>query len=183
VSGLEFEAWPKISRLNRDCVITEKLDGTNSAVIVTEDGQVGAQSRTRLITPAEDNYGFAKWVQENADGLAAMLGPGRHFGEWWGQGIQRRYDMDHKEFSLFNVSRWGSVDLSAVPNVGVVPTLYAGPFSTDVVMDQIDSLEFYGSAASPGFMKPEGVVVWHVAARTLFKVTLENDEAPKGLVQ
>ena len=178
---LTFEAWPKIARLNRDCIITEKIDGTNAAVIVTDDGRVGAQSRTRLITPGDDNFGFARWVHENADALAATLGPGRHFGEWWGQGIQRKYGLDHKRFSLFNVNRYDALDLSALPNVAVVPTLYAGPFSTDVVRTEVERLRREGSVAAPGFPKPEGVVVFHVAAQTVFKVTCEGDEAPKGM--
>ena len=28
----EFKPWPKISRYNRDIVITEKIDGTNGAI-------------------------------------------------------------------------------------------------------------------------------------------------------
>lgn len=31
-----------------------------------------------------------------------------------------------------------------------------------------------------GWMTPEGIVVLHFASGTLFKVTLENDEKPKG---
>jgi hypothetical protein len=50
-TGIEFQAFPKIPRLVRDCVITEKLDGTNASIIITEDGQIGAASRNRLITP------------------------------------------------------------------------------------------------------------------------------------
>ncbi len=178
---LTFEPWPKIARLNRDCVITEKIDGTNAAVIVTDDGRVGAQSRTRLITPDADNFGFARWVHDNAEALAATLGPGRHFGEWWGQGIQRKYGLDHKRFSLFNVNRYGALDLSALPGVSLVPTLYSGPFSTAVVDATVGWLRMKGSRAAPGFMKPEGVVVFHVAAQTVFKVTCEGDEAPKGV--
>ncbi len=29
-------------------------------------------------------------------------------------------------------------------------------------------------------MKPEGIIVWHEAARQMFKVTCEGDEKPKG---
>ena len=36
-----------------------------------------------------------------------FLVPGRHFGEWWGSGIQRGYGLDEKTFSLFNAYRWG----------------------------------------------------------------------------
>lgn len=182
-----FMAWPKIARLNRDIVVTEKLDGTNAAVIVHDDGQVYAQSRTRLITPGKqtDNYGFAAWVAEHADELRWGLGPGHHFGEWYGRGIQRTYGLDHRRFALFNTSRWlvdpESGDAEALPDCcSVVPVLYTGPFDSGVIHSKVAHLQVCGSRAVPGFMRPEGVVVWHTAARTSFKVTLEGDEKPKG---
>ena len=36
------------------------------------------------------------------------------------------------------------------------------------------------SLAAPGFMRPEGIVVFHVAANTAFKQTLEKDGEPKS---
>lgn len=182
MADLTFEAWPKIARLNRDCIITEKIDGTNAAVIVTED-QVGAQSRSRLITPDADNFGFARWVFDNADALAEALGQGRHFGEWWGSGIQRGYGLakGEKRFSLFNVNRYAAVDFTDLPGVALVPTLYVGPFTTHTVSRVVSDLRHGGSVAAPGFMNPEGVVVFHTAAQTVLKVTCEKDEAPKGL--
>ena len=176
-----FEAWPKIARLNRNMQITEKIDGTNAAVIITDDGQVGAQSRNRLITPADDNYGFARWVTKNADALTLVLGPGRHFGEWWGSGIQRGYGLtrDDKRFSLFNVNRYAEVETSLVPALGLVPVLYEGMFDQGAINEVLDRLRFNGSLAVDGFMRPEGVVVFLSASRTAYKVTLENDAQPK----
>ena len=182
IESIAFEAWPKIARLNRDCIITEKIDGTNAAVIVTNDLTVGAQSRSRLITPDDDNFGFARWVYDNAEPLAALLGPGRHFGEWWGSGIQRGYGLPkgEKRFSLFNVNRYANVDFTELPNVALVPTLYEGPFTTHTVSRVVSELAHGGSHAAPGFGRPEGVIVFHSAAQTVFKVTCEKDEAPKG---
>ena len=96
---MEFEPWPSISRLSKDAVYTEKIDGTNAAVViepyttdtdkskavdvVSVDGDlyaVWAQSRKRFITPGDDNFAFALWVYENAPNLANVLGAGRHFG-------------------------------------------------------------------------------------------------------
>ena|SRR5690242_18763835 len=176
----EFEPWPKIARLNRDITITEKIDGTNAAVVISEDLSVVAQSRTRIITPADDNFGFARWVAEHAGTLASLLGPGRHFGEWWGQGIQRKYGLDHKRFSLFNTARYGETDFSELPNVATVPVLYQGPFSPHAIDDALDLLDQLGSVAAPGFFDPEGIVVFHSAAQQMFKVTLKGDEAPKS---
>lgn len=181
---IEFKAWPKIARLNRDVVITEKIDGTNAAVIVDEDGvTVGAQSRNRLIAPERDNAGFGAWVQANATALADILGPGHHFGEWWGSGIQRGYGMraGQKFFSLFNTARWeGLYDWKTWPTgLDVIPVLYAGPFSMPAVKACLAELEDQGSVAAPGFMNPEGVVIYHTAANQMFKVTVEDDAMPK----
>lgn len=174
---IPFVEFPKIPRLRRDIVITEKIDGTNASIYVPEDGgPVLAGSRTRWITPESDNYGFARWVQERADDLRLVLGPGHHFGEWWGAGIQRRYGIAEKRFSLFNVGRWPV----APAHCGVVPTLYAGPWSQEAIDAALERLRVNGSIAAPGFMQPEGIVIFHEASRHLYKVTLEKDDAPKG---
>jgi hypothetical protein len=177
-----FKEFPKIARLNRGMVVTEKLDGTNACVVVSEDGSVFAQSRNRIITPEDDNYGFARWVKDNSEALVEILGVGYHYGEWWGAGIQRRYDLvgTDKRFSLFNVARWKDVDFSRVDGLGIVPVLYEGLFSQNVIEQIIEYFRAQGSIAVPGFMDPEGVVVWHEAARQLFKVTVKDDEKPKG---
>lgn len=189
-----FQPWPKIARLNRDVVITEKIDGTNAAIGVTEDGFVYAQSRTRIITPDQDNFGFARWVYDHQADLAYALGPGLHFGEWWGLGIQRGYGLEEKRFSLFNTARYGFLadpdyvaQLEGPQLVHVVPVLYEGPIdppdpghSVAPWEAAVDRLRWQGSVAAPGFKKPEGIVVFHTAAKTMFKVTLEGDEKPKG---
>lgn len=193
---IQFEGFPKIGRLFRDIIITEKIDGTNAQVHILENGRVLPGSRKRYITPDKDNHGFAAWVEAHADELR-LLGHGRHFGEWWGKGIQRGYGLDEKRFSLFNVSRWydsrhdpGGVALNcfglrtAVPSCcHVVPILYLGLLTTQTgieVVKAVEKLREYGSVASPGFMQPEGIVVFHVPTSYLFKVTLESD-GPKGV--
>lgn len=174
---MEFQEFPKIHRLNRDIIITEKIDGTNAQIAITEDGEIRAGSRTRWITPEADNYGFARWVHENRDELL-KLGPGRHFGEWWGQGIQRNYGLKEKRFSLFNTEKWSDESIRPACCL-VTPVLYKGPFDSYTVANQIDDLRDHGSYAAPGFMKPEGVVVFHTQANLCFKVTVEKDEAHK----
>jgi hypothetical protein len=179
---MEFEPFGKIARLSRACVITEKIDGTNASVCIGEDGSFLVGSRTRWITPDDDNFGFARWAFEHEAELRG-LGIGRHFGEWWGQGIQRRYGLNEKRFSLFNVARWGDDSDSEIKRPAcchVVPVLFRGTFVTDVAEAMIESLRNGGSVAAPGFMQPEGIVLWHEAARVLFKKTLDKDEQPKG---
>lgn len=170
-----FEPFPKIPRMKRGCVISEKIDGTNAQILIPEDGgQLLVGSRNRWITPEDDNYGFARWVSENESELR-KLGPGRHFGEWWGAGIQRRYNVPDKRFSLFNTSRWRAPGVELPSCVSVVPILHEGDFTTTAIDECMERLRTQGSVAAPGFMNPEGVVVFHVASRSLYKVTLGND--------
>lgn len=163
-------------------VVTEKLDGTNSQVFVSDDSSVVlAGSQTRWITPSDDNFGFARWVEEHKEELRVGLGPGSHFGEWWGSGIQRGYGLKNGErhFSLFNVKRWG--DIATRPGCcTVVPRLYEGVFDTAEVDHILDNLNANGSVASPGFMNPEGVVVFHVPSGNLYKKTLDKHDGHKG---
>lgn len=174
----DFTEFQKIPRLTRPMIVTEKIDGTNAQVLVTDEGKVLAGSRSRFITPEDDNFGFAAWVRDHEKELLA-LGPGRHFGEWWGSGIQRGYGLKEKRFSLFNVSRWES-QIARPACCGCVPVLYQGMFSTEAVVDVLQRLRADGSAAAPGFMKPEGVVIFHVAGNLMFKKTLEKDDEWKG---
>lgn len=180
---MDFVEFPKMPRLSREIIITEKIDGTNASVTITEDGQFLTGSRTRWIVPGDDNYGFSAWAHENRDELM-KLGPGSHFGEWWGRGIQRNYSMTERRFSLFNVSRWGD-EAERPACCHVVPVLYQGPMEEWGVLkgvkDALKRLQEQGSLAAPGFMKPEGIVVFHTAAKLCFKKTLDKDEVPKAL--
>lgn len=171
-----FEPFPSISRLSRQMIVTEKIDGTNAQICVAPDGSILAGSRTRWITPENDNHGFARWVQEHADELRDGLGLGTHFGEWWGSGIQRRYGLKEKRFSLFNVSRWSDARPACCD---VVPVLYSGMFDTAEVDRCLEKLNAEGSVAAPGFMQPEGVVVFHVASGALYKKTLDKNDGHK----
>lgn len=183
---MEFESFSKIARLKRECVVTEKIDGTNGQIAITDDGRLYVGSRNQwILTPdggyQADPFGFARWALDHKDELVAKLGPGRHYGEWWGSGIQRGYGLPKgvKRFSLFNTSRWA--DALARPSCcDVVPILYQGMFDLVCVEDCLNQLRTHGSVAAHGFMKPEGIVVFHTAANMFFKRTLEKDDAPKS---
>jgi hypothetical protein len=177
-----FEEFAKVPRLSRGVVITEKIDGTNAQICITEDGRLLTGSRSRWITPEADNFGFARWAQEHRDELM-KFGPGRHYGEWWGSGIQRRYGLAEKRFSLFNVGRWSAPDAVLPACVSLVPVLYQGLFTSEAVEAALARLRREGSLAAPGFMDPEGVIVFHAAAQALFKKTLLKDEAPKNSLE
>lgn len=195
----EFVEFPKMARLSRECIITEKIDGTNASITITEDGQFLTGSRTRWITPEDDNYGFSRWAHDRREELMT-LGVGTHFGEWWGGKIQRGYGLKEKRFSMFNVIRWclhgetpcqipsgdpRLVKMQEVlpPCVTLVPVLYRGTFETGHCVNALVYLRNEGSLAAPGFMNPEGIVCFHVAAGIGFKKTLEKDDLPKSLAK
>lgn len=216
---MDFQAWPKTPRLFRDIVVTEKIDGTNAAINIQEytmdseedcksfahaygdDGKVycvGAQSRNRLIYPTgwrgdsnADNSGFAHWVDINAQRLFDLLGPGRHYGEWWGRKIARNYGVDYRQFSLFNTDKWGEMlvgqevqpDGAYAPlkdgRLGGVPVLYRGKFDQFLIEKTLIELKSGGSVAAPGFMNPEGICVYHTQSKQVYKVTLDNNDKGK----
>ena len=180
----EFAEFPSIARLVREVVVTEKIDGTNAQIHITDDDRMFAGSRTRWISPTADNHGFATWVTAHRDELMA-LGAGSHFGEWWGSGIQRGYGLTkgEKRFSLFNVGRWIVAESERTNEKQevtpacclVVPILHRGLFDTAQIEAVLTHLGATGSQAAPDFMNPEGIVVYHEKSRTLFKRTLDGD--------
>lgn len=148
---------------------------------------VSAGSRNKWLDLGQDNHGFANWVAANGATLVRDLGPGLHYGEWWGSGINRGYGKEKGEkfFSLFNAYRWHGVRFET-ENLSCVPVLSRnedGKYLSHDVDDALYELRDYGSYAAPGFNRPEGVVVYHDAAKQYFKVTLENDDKPKSLVK
>lgn len=195
----EFTPFPKMARFSRDVVVTEKIDGTNASIFIGKDGEFLVGSRTKWITPENDNAGFARWAYEHKEELM-QLGPGHHFGEWWGNGIQRKYGLPNgdKRFSLFNTIRWRlhgtdpepmPIGNAANPRmkdelpacVGLVPELWFGNMDDLDPQYLLDRLQEHGSMAAPGFMNPEGIVIYHIAAGVGFKKTIEKDDTPKSL--
>lgn len=204
---------------NQYVTITEKIDGTNAQICIEETNigllkakfvydkfidteakafyldvyRIKVGSCKRWIFPNEfeskaDNFGFAQWVWENLEEII-KLGPGQHFGEWWGQGIQRNYGLNHKRFSLFGTKRWlnpylareygreydgEAVDFPTCCDLVPVLSHFKG-FDTEQIKVTFDNLKFKGSKAAPGFMEPEGIVI-HMNG-VLFKKTFENDES------
>jgi RNA ligase len=50
-----------------------KLHGTNSSIVFLPDGEFYCQSRSRIITPDDDNAGFASYVHRNIDRIKSAL--------------------------------------------------------------------------------------------------------------
>lgn len=151
----------------------------------------GSRNRWLQIGKNTDNHGFASWVEENSKELF-KLGEGRHYGEWMGKGINRGYGLQEKRFYLFNASKWVKLDISNTYQslklkqeycpkcCEVVPVLYEGMFDTQLIDLVLNQLKCKGSATVQGYMNPEGIVIYHIAAGQYFKKTIENDEKHKG---
>jgi len=204
-NATDFKGWAKIHRLaappnaddRREMVITEKIDGTNAQILIVPEDEANtnvrkildaidglaifAGSRKRYLTPgSDDNFGFAEWVLDHAPELM-RLGEGRHYGEWWGSGINRGYGLPKGErrFSLFDYKRW-SVEFNdeqaaRVPScVSVVPIIgIYDAFDTNHIFNAYGDLLMGGSWAAQGHDDPEGVVAEHLRSRLLLKYTGE----------
>lgn len=174
----KYPAFPKIPRLYKPISITEKIDGTNGLVKINHPDRYGTGpvievgSRNRWLSYTDDNFGFYKFVMERAGEFIDLLGPGFHYGEFWGKGIQRGYGLDYRKFSLFNVHRWAQKPLPK--EVDIVPVLYTGDFSEAMILDVQRDLQTHGSYAATGFMQPEGVMIYHEAGNQYFKVPFDK---------
>lgn len=131
-------------------------------------------SRSRWIAPGNDNYGFAEMVYANKQEFINKLGPGRHYGEWAGPGINSGEGLKQKVFVLFDHWRYPA-DRPLPPNTVIVPVLYEGQFDLSQVEKAMTELKTNGSKLVPGFMRPEGVVVRIKGER--YKVVFQAEDA------
>lgn len=94
---------------------TVKLHGTNSCIgLNVNTGELFTQSRERIITPGDDNYGFSSWAN-NSLSVKALLSyvlssfdvkeTVHIYGEWAGTGIQKNVGIAqfNKSFYIFSV--------------------------------------------------------------------------------
>lgn len=190
-----FEAWPKTKHVDKvlgSVIVTEKIDGTNACLVFDDNGEMFAQSRNRIITPGTDNQGFARWAYHNQEELFHILGPGRHFGEWWGRSIGRKYNMEHNVFSVFNVGRFYKAEpgdplnsmstraatSSIFDQVSAVPHIYTGEYNSAEMQAAINDLRLTGSKASAvygiDYKDPEGVCFYFREFDKVAKLVFAN---------
>lgn len=175
----EFVDFGKIARFRdtyNPVTISEKIDGSQGGLNFDADGNLTVQSRKKVLD-ADNGDGFFNWATENRESLFRDLGPGVHFGEWYGRKIQRTYGLDHKRFALFNAARFRDAEFETL-NLETVPLLFhgvVGDLGVDLYVDAaLDYLNHYGSAAVPGFRNYEGVVVFFTSNRTGYKVIVNG---------
>jgi hypothetical protein len=195
---MDFERFSSLTRFSQGWTITEKLDGTNAqvawrpkadyqsepgAALTEHEGYyLFAGSRNRWLSLDKDNMGFARFVSHNVSELF-KLGEGRHFGEWYGSGIKRGYGLTggEKRFALFNSLRWK--DNPDRPQCcEVVHTFIQDEYLNNpdgAAQGIMTMLKENGSYHAPGFMDPEGIVMFHRKSGVAFKKTFDYDEQGK----
>ena len=124
----QVSPWPSIEALHavRETVAAEaelhgqdlpcltyrskiKLDGRNAGVQVGCDGKVICQSRGSVLSHTEDNLGFHHWFSKQNDFFESLALEDEDivlFGEWCGQGIQKRTaicTIGRKIFAVFAI--------------------------------------------------------------------------------
>ncbi len=97
---------------------TVKCHGTNASIgYDVSTGEIWVQSRSRIITPEDDNMGFASFVHANLDSIRCMFEDIEFgnmyndddtiivFGEWCGGNIQKGVALSQlqKQFIIFDV--------------------------------------------------------------------------------
>lgn len=193
---MEFKSFPEIKKLgSTEFSVTQKIHGTNAQVMIypkkmernvdagngqgyTEIVETGEMellvgSRTRWIVPGDDNYGFAAFVYANKQEFIDKLGPGQHFGEWAGPGINSGEGLSQKTFILFDYWKFPS-ERPLPPQTATVPVLYSGSFDLSQVEKCMEDLKTNGSRLVAGFMRSEGVVVQIKGTR--YKVVFDAEE-------
>ncbi len=90
-------------------IVTEKLDGSCTAVARLDNGSIVALGRAGYLaasSPHEQHRLFAAWVEERCSLFAAILQPGeRLVGEWLAQVHGTRYMLAHEPWYVFDLMR------------------------------------------------------------------------------
>lgn len=162
----EFIKFNSIKRrCNEKVTITEKINGTNSCIIVKDGLIVGTQSRNLILTLKDDNAGFCRFVTENKETLEKFLDDGYHYGEWAGEKIQgNTQDIQGKKLFLFDYFRY---DRSLFPEqVTCVDVLYKGDLNNDTIYNVMEDLR----SKKP---KAEGVIIFSDTWKYKSKETFE----------
>ena len=111
-----FVKYPHLERLGTDDVegilegkvyVFPKIDGTNASVWMNDSGTIGTGSRRRVVTPEDDNQGFAAYVDKElaASCISTFLDyPWRLYGEFLIPHSLKTYRDDAwRKFYIFDV--------------------------------------------------------------------------------
>lgn len=175
--------------------ILERVDGVTAQIDVTPNAIYPVVNNRIIVPGAGDVFGIAAWLGEHLQELREVLGVGTHTGEWYGAGINRNYGLDHRRFALYNVERWCRHEEDVTEDMRIDREYgkkagYIAPETCGGTLDVVAEIPLYpqegsitvkdvpralyllsrdGSYQVPGFMQPEGVLVYHKKAGMYFK--------------
>jgi hypothetical protein len=188
-----FRSFSSIPRWSKGVAVSEKIDGTNAQIHIVQYGDeefdfdghawlaiaknferdqyMLVASRNKYIMLDQDNQGFGNWCLANVAELW-KLGPGRHYGEWAGPGIQKNpLNLEEKRLFMFN-PKWVDQGPSCVE---IAPVLAECMDAGDIDQLMAD-LKRNGTQVEGGKGQAEGVVIYHHGSGKLYKATYDNPE-------
>ena len=202
---MSYPSFSSIERLeNLYCHITEKVDGTNGLIYIGDKYEayypyelIRFGSRNRWITTEDDNCGFANFFSQYKAELDDIIDlirlekgevekgySSQIYGEWFGKGIQRGYNLEAKFFMPFSEYFATKMIDAGIAHIKMPVTLYSGKFSVEILEGCMNKLKDEGSQVVPGYNRPEGVVVYFPKHNFRLKETFEGpkwkDAIPKA---
>lgn len=152
-------------KVGEHITITEKIDGANASIAVSEDGKLIAFSRRNELTPESNLQGFYEYVQSlDPTMISCVLGT-RYifFGEWLVKHTIKYPQEKMKQFYVFDV--WDTEIEQYIPweqakqmaefcGLKMIPVFYDGPFTS---WEHVYS--FVGKTEMGGEPTGEGVVI------------------------
>lgn len=178
----EFKAWREIEKFTGiHVIVTEKIHGANCHVNVVSqpDGSLKAIAGKRTsYVGTQGLFGFGEFVTSNEKEICEKLGPGRHYAEWTGAGVNGDYGLKNKTAVLFNTRHHGPKKAAGVlpDRFDVVPVLYDGPYVQEKIDEVLADLKANGSKFSHGYMRPEGVVLFFPLFNAYKKIVFKPEE-------
>ena len=170
----QFEAFAKIPRFSGTSPSARR---STAPMHRFSSQKTGPSAGSRSVDHPEVRQLRVCGVGRRARERAARFRPGRHFGEWYGRGIQRGHGLQDRRFALFNrtdgprSARRAAASFQSSQRERWALTLCRNASKRCVRR----------KSRRPGFTRPEGIVIYHHASGGMFKVLLENDELPKGV--
>lgn len=152
-------------KVGEHITITEKIDGANASIAVSEDGKLIAFSRRNELTPENTLQGFYDYVQSLDPTMISCVLGSRYifFGEWLVKHTIKYPQEKMKQFYVFDV--WDTEVEQYIPweqtkqmaefcGLKMVPVFYDGPF---ISWEHVYS--FVGKTEMGGEPTGEGVVI------------------------
>lgn len=159
-------------------MVTEKIDGV-PAILVIEEGPGGRARDAFLDGPAMEIPEVAYWYEQVRRSLPRRIAPGVYDAVWVGA-EGRDYGIEEPVLVILDPTGYDPDDprkYDGIEGLRHAPVLYYGPVKPENGQDPVEEalrrLKFAGSALSPGYKRPAGVIVTMLESGVNFSVDLD----------